>query len=75
MQAFPVINDPSSPDQRASQPSHDELARLAALFDGSVPKQPRKEKREPPLQLNFRRTLRQMDMRRMCFLRYGTEQP
>ena len=48
---------------------------LTALFEGNVPPKLLREKRLPPLKLVQRSVLGHMDMRRICFFRYGTEKP
>jgi len=59
----------------AGQPTRAELERLAALFEGQVPLRPRKQKPLPPLKLVQRSVLGHMDMRRICYFRFGTERP
>jgi hypothetical protein len=67
--------DTMGPLAGPGQASRAELERLAALFAGEDSRNKRKEKLLPPLKLVQRSVLKHMDLRRICFLRYGTEDP
>jgi hypothetical protein len=61
--------------ERPGQPDRAELERLAALFAGEGNNRAAEERRLPPLKLVQRSVLKHMDLRRICFFRYGTEAP
>jgi transposase len=55
--------------------SNAELHRLIQLFDGSTDKKAKRARPLPPLKIVQNRVMKSMDLRRMYYFRYGTEQP
>ena len=62
------------PAEGAVQTSRQELERLVQLFDDNPGKKPRRVRTVPQLKIVQNRVLKWMDLRRMHYFRYGSEQ-